>query len=83
MNCKPENLIKERKKRKIMVQKIREDPKHTHFVSFMLDKASKKDPEPKPYNHEGIDEKEIEDLTKEIRDRGSVRKEKAQDSKKC
>lgn len=66
-----------------MAQKIRDDLRHSHFVSFMLDKASKKDSEPRPYNHEGIDEKEIEQLTKEIQDKGSARKEKAQDSKKC
>ncbi len=67
-----------------MAQKIKEDRfSHTHFVSFMLDKASKEDPKPKPYNHEGIDEKEIEQLTKEIQDKGSARREKNTTPKKC
>ncbi|MBU1204057.1 MAG: hypothetical protein KKG60_03250 [Nanoarchaeota archaeon] len=58
-----------------MVQKIKEN-KHSKFVEYMIEKASKQDSTPRPHNHGGIDQKEIEKLSREIRDKGSARKQK-------
>jgi len=57
-----------------MVQTIKEKREHSHFVELMKKRASKKDLEPKPYKQDGVDEKKIEELSKEIRDKGSARK---------
>lgn len=40
---------------------------HKEFVDMMLEKAKKKDPEPKPENLSSVDKKEVEKLAEEIR----------------
>ncbi len=55
----------------LFLQKIKEN-KHSDFVDFLLKKSSKEDPKSEPYNHEGIDEKEVERLSKQVQAIGTT-----------